>query len=169
MKKITLTESQLVSLIQRMVNEAMSDIDVILDKIGQGGMESLSDMEKEYLRHYSETGEYMDIEDDKTEDFLSVNEFVGETFSDKIKDKPISFTYEMTEDTEKGMIHTGYLTINQDEYYGEIFCDDVGTFMFANFESPEETDLFEDYYKIQGELEMFFQNVCENLKSDPTT
>ena len=46
MKKITLTESQLVSLIQRMVNEAMSDIDVILDKIGQGGMESLSDMEK---------------------------------------------------------------------------------------------------------------------------
>ena len=38
MKKITLTESQLVSLIQRMVNEAMSDIDVILDKISQGGM-----------------------------------------------------------------------------------------------------------------------------------
>jgi hypothetical protein len=41
--------------------------------------------------------------------------------------------------------------------------------MFANFESPEGTELFEDYNKIQGELEMFFQNVCENLKSNPTT
>jgi hypothetical protein len=169
MRRITLTESQLVSLIQRMVNEAMSDIDVILDKISQGGMESLSDREKQYLQHYSETGQYMDIEDEETEDFLGVNEFVGETFSDRIKDAPVSFTYEMTEDNQKGMVHTGYFTIYQDEYYGEIFCDDDGTFMFANFESPEETDLFEDYYKIQGEIEMFLQNVCENLKSDPTT
>jgi hypothetical protein len=165
MKKITLTESQLVSLIQRMVNEAMSDIDVILDKIGQGGMESLSNMEKEYLKHYSETGEYMDVKDDEEME----PSFEGESFKDMINDTPVSFTYEITEDTEKGMIHAGYLTINQDEYYGEIFCDGEGTFMFANFESPEETDLFEDYYKIQGELEMFLQNVCENLKSDPTT
>lgn len=168
MKKVRLTESELISLISKMVNEAMSDIDFILDKIGQGGMESLSDKEKQYLKHYSETGQYMDNEEE-TEDFLVGNEFVGETFKDNIKDAPVSFTYEMTEDTKKGMIHTGYLTVYQDEYYGEIFCDDNGTFMFANFESPEETDLFEDYYKIQGELEMFLQNVCENLKSDPTT
>lgn len=165
MKKIRLTESELISLIERMVNEAMSDIDNILDKISQGGMESLSDKEKNYLKHYSETGEYMDIEDEEEME----TSFEGETYRDKIKDAPISFTYEMTEDTKKGMIHTGYLTVYQDEYYGEIFCDDNGTFMFANFESPEETDLFEDYYKIQGELEMFLQNVCENLKSDPTT
>jgi hypothetical protein len=167
MKKIRLTESELVLLIQRMVNEAMSDIDNILDKISQDGMESLSQQEKEYLRHYSETGEYMDVEDE--EDSLELGQFVGETFSDKINDAPISFTYEVTEETGKGIIHTGYFTIYDDEYYGEIFCDDEGTFMFANFESPEGTELFEDYTKIQGELEMFFQNVCENLKSDPTT
>jgi hypothetical protein len=165
MKKVTLTESQLVSLIQKMVNEAMSDIDVILDKISQGGLESLTDREKEYLKHYSETGEYMDVED---EEEIGPS-FEGETFNDRIKDAPVSFTYEMTEDAEKGVIHTGYLTVYQDEYYGEIYCDDDGTFMFARFESPEDTDLFEDYYKIQGELEMFLQNVCESLKSDPTT
>lgn len=163
MKKITLTESQLVSLIQRMVNEAMSDIDVILDKISQGGMDSLSDIEKQYLKHYSETGEYMDIEAEEE------SSFEGESFRDMINDTPISFTYEMTEDTEQGMVHTGYLTIYQDEYYGEIFCDEDGTFMDDNFESPEETNLKEDYYKIIGEIEMFLQNVCENLKSDPTT
>ena len=167
MNKIRLTESELVSLIQKMVNEAMSDIDNILDKISQEGMESLSQQEKEYLRHYSETGEYMDVEDE--EDSLDINEFVGETFKDRIMDTPVSFTYEVTEETGKGIIHAGYFTIYEDEYYGEIFCDDEGTFMFANFESPEGTELFEDYNKIQGELEMFFQNVCENLKSDPTT
>ena len=164
MKKIRLTESELVSLIQKMVSEAMSDIDNILDKIGQGGMDSLSDQEKEYLKHYSETGEYMDIEDENI-----VSSFEGNTFNDVVRDAPVSFTYEVTEETDKGVIHTGYLTIYQDEYYGKIFCDGEGTFMFANFESPEETDLFEDYYKIQGELEMFLQNICENLKSDPTT
>ena len=164
MRKIRLTESELVSIIQIIVKESMSDIDSILDKIGQGGMDSLSDKEKQYLKHYSETGDYMDIEDEEI-----TPSFEGDTFSDKINDAPVSFTYEVTEETGKGIIHTGYLTIYQDEYYGEIFCDDEGTFMFANFESPEETDLFEDYYKIKGELEMFLQNICENLKSDPTT
>ena len=163
MKKIRLTESELVSLIQKMVNEAMSDIDNILDKIGQGGMESLSPQEKEYLQHYSTTGEFMDFEDEEE------TSFEGEKFKDRINDAPVSFTYEMTEEAEKGIIHTGYFTIHQDEYYGEIFCDDYGTFMFANFESPGGTELFEDYYEIQGEIEMFLQNVCENLKADPTT
>ena len=165
MKKITLTESQLVSLIKKMVNEAMSDIDMILDKISQSGMESLSDKEKEYLRHYSETGEYMDI-DDEEETGAS---FEGESFKGRIMDAPVSFIYEMTEDTENGMAHTGYFTVYEDEYYGGIFCDEVGTFMYANFESPDGVELFEDYYKIQGEIEMFFQNVCENLKDDLTT
>jgi hypothetical protein len=165
MKKITLTESQLVSLIQRMVNEAMSDIDVILDKINQEGMESLTQQEKEYLRHYSTTGEYMDIEDEEE----MGPSFEGETFKDRIKDAPVSFTYEVTEEVEKGLVHTGYITVYQDEYYGEILCNEVGTFIEANFESPEGTGLFEDYYEIQGELEMFLQNVCENLKDDLTT
>jgi hypothetical protein len=131
MKKITLTESQLITLIKKMVNEAMSDIDVILDKISQGGMESLSDNEKDYLRHYSETGKYMDIEDEYDEE----SSFEGESFRDRIKDAPVSFTYEVTEETDKGIIHAGYFTIYEDEYYGEIFCDGDGTFMFVNFES----------------------------------
>ena len=148
-----------------MVNEAMSDIDIILDKISQEGMESLTQQEKEYLRHYSTTGEYMDIED---EDEMETS-FEGETFKDRIKDAPVSFTYEVTEETEKGLVHTGYITVYQDEYYGEILCNEVGTFIDANFESPEGTSLFEDYYEIKEELEMFLQNVCENLKDDLTT
>ena len=165
MKKITLTESEFISLIKKMVNEAMSDIDIILDKISQEGMESLTQQEKEYLRHYSTTGEYMDIEDEEEIE----PSFEGETFKDRIKDAPVSFTYEVTEETEEGLAHTGYITVYQDEYYGEILCNEVGTFIDANFESPEGTGLFEDYYEIKEELEMFLQNVCENLKDDLTT
>jgi len=164
-RKIRLTESELVYLIQRMVNEAMSDIDDILDKISQSGMESLSPQEKEYLQHYSTTGEYLDIEDEYDEE----SSFEGESFRGRIEDAPVTFTYEMTEDTEIGIAHTGYFTIYNDEYYGEIICNGDGTFMDANFESPEGTGLFEDYYEIQGEIEMFLQNVCENLKANPTT
>jgi hypothetical protein len=49
MKKIRLTESEFVSLIKKMVNEAMSDIDNILDKISQSGYDSLTTEEKEFL------------------------------------------------------------------------------------------------------------------------
>ena len=168
MKKIRLTESELVKLINRMISEAMSDIDGILEKIGESGYESLSNKEKEYLNHYSKTGQFMDDAEDEFDKY-SHPRFEGPSFSDRIKDAPVSFTYETTEETENGMAHVGYLTIYEDEYYGEIFCDDNGTFKYAHFESPEEVNIFEEYYKIQNEIELFLQNVCEEIKADPTT
>jgi hypothetical protein len=168
MKKIKLTEQELVKLINKMVNEAMSDMDKILDKIAASGYESISDKEKKYLDYYSKTGQFNDDVEDEFDKYTHPR-FEGPSFSERIKDAPVSFTYETTEETENGIVHVGYFTIYEDEYYGEIFCDENGTFKYAHFESPEEVDLFEDYYKIQGELEMFFQNVCEELKADPTT
>jgi hypothetical protein len=166
MKKIRLTESKLISLIERMVNEAMSDIDNILDKINSG--ESLSNYEKKYIDHYSNTGQFLENAEDEFDKY-SHPRYEGPSFSDRIKDAPVSFTYETTEDTESGIVHVGYFTVYDDEYYGEIHCDEYGTFKYAKFESPEQVDLFEDYYKIESELEMFFQNICEELKADPTT
>ena len=167
-KKIRLTESELVSLIKKMVNESMSKLDKILDMISQGGMGSLSVEDKEFLSHYSKTGKFLEYPEDEFDKY-SHPRYEGPSFSDKIKDAPVSFSYETTEDTESGIVHVGYLTVYEDEYYGEIHCNEYGTFKYAKFESPEQVDLFEDYYKIQGELEMFFQNICEELKADPTT
>jgi hypothetical protein len=157
MKKITLTESQLVSMIYKMVNEAMSDIDNILDKISQGGMESLSDTEKEYLRHYSETGEYMDIEDD--EDYASEG-----VFSDSISGINMKFKYESTEDIEDEIIHSGYLEIDGDEFYGEIYCDPEGDYSTCNFEDPDGINLFEKYEGLEREVESFLYSVCDEIK-----
>jgi len=159
MKKIRLTESELVSLIQRMVNEAMSDIDNILDKISQDGMESLSPQEKEYLRHYSETGEYMDIEGEEESSFEGEN-----VFSDSIDGVNMKFKYESTEDTEDEMIHSGYLEINNDEFYGEIYCDLEGDYSSCNFEDPDGVNLFEKYEGLEHEVEYFLDNVCDEIK-----
>ena len=157
MKKIRLTESQLVSMIYKMVNEAMSDIDNILDKISQGGMESLSPQEKEYLRHYSETGEYMDVADE--EDYVSEG-----VFSDSISGINMKFKYESTEDTEDEIIHSGYLEIDGDEFYGEIYCDPEGDYSTCNFEDPDGINLFEKYEGLEREVESFLYSVCDEIK-----
>ena len=159
MKKIRLTESELVSLIQKMVNEAMSDIDNILDKISQSGMESLSPQEKEYLQHYSTTGEYMDIEDE--EDSSSEGDGI---FSDSIAGINMKFKYESTEDTEDEIIHSGYLEIDGDEFYGEIYCDPEGDYSTCNFEDPDGINLFEKYEGLEREVESFLYSVCDEIK-----
>jgi len=157
MKKIKLTESELVSLIQKMVNEAMSDIDNILDKISQSGMESLSPQEKEYLQHYSTTGEYMDIEDEEDSSSEGV-------FFDSISGVNMKFKYESTEDTEDEIIHSGYLEIDGDEFYGEIYCDPEGDYSTCNFEDPDGVNLFEKYEGLEHEVEYFLDNVCDEIK-----
>ena len=59
-KVIRLTESELINVIKKIINEGQSEIDSILDKISRVGFDDLSDKEKNYLRHYSETGQYSD-------------------------------------------------------------------------------------------------------------
>jgi hypothetical protein len=157
MRKIRLTESKLISLIERIVNEAMSDIDNILDKISQGGLESLSPQEKEYLQHYSTTGEYMDIEGEKDSSSEGV-------FSDTITGVNMKFKYESTEDTKDEIIHSGYLEIDGDEFYGEIYCDPEGDYSTCNFEDPDGINLFEKYEGLEHEVESFLYNVCDEIK-----
>jgi hypothetical protein len=159
MKKIKLTESELVSLIQKMVNEAMSDIDNILDKISQSGMESLSPQEKEYLQHYSTTGEYMDIEGEEDSSYEGEN-----VFSDSIDGINMKFKYESTEDAMDEIIHSGYLEINNDEFYGEIYCDPEGVYSTCNFEDPDGVNLFEKYEGLENEIETFLYSVCDEIK-----
>jgi len=160
-KKIRLTESELVSLIKKMVNEAMSDIDNILDKISQSGIESLSPQEKEYLHHYSTTGEFMDTEDEYDEE----PSFEGENvFSDSIDGVNMKFKHESTEDSAGEIIHSGYLEIDNDEFYGEIYCDTEGNYSICNFEDPDGVNLFDKYEGLEHEIETFLYSVCDEIK-----
>jgi len=163
MKKIVrLTESELINVIQHIIQEGQSEIDSILDKISRVGFDDLSDKEKNYLRHYSETGKYSD-EDLTTSKSMTDYE---NTFSDTISGLNLQFKYEVTEDTPDEVVHTGYLNVNDDEFYGEIYCDFDGNYSTCNFESMDGENLFEKYEGMEQEIELFLEGVCNEINGN---
>ena len=163
--KIKLSENQISRLIKKVVKEGQQEIDAILDKINKVGLENLSKKEREYLDYHSTTGGYL-----KDEDLITSSDRVssGETWTfDGVPGIPeMSFQYETTEENVDEIIHTGFFTINNDPYYGEIYCDTEGNFSLCNFESDESENLFEKYEGLEHEIESFLSIVCNDLKGD---
>ena len=165
MKKIRLTESQLKFIVDNLLNEGMGEIDQILDKINKSGMSSLSDKEKKYLDHYSMNNEFLDDEELTTTKSVADQ---GETwvFNEMEGIPSMEFKYETTEENVDEILHSGYLTVNKDEFYGEIYCDTEGTYSLCNFESAEGENVFEKYEGLEHEIGTFLSIVCNDLKTD---
>jgi hypothetical protein len=166
--KIIITEEQILNIVKRVVNESQEKIDAILDKINKVGVEGLSKKEMVYLDHHSKTGGYLDDEELITSlDRVSS----GETWVfDGVPGIPkMEFQYETTEEDIDEVIHTGYLSINDDPFYGEIYCDSEGNYSMCNFESDESVNLFETYEGLEREIEAFLSTVCDDLKGDLMT
>ena len=168
MKKIRLTENQLVDIIKQCINEGQKEIDSILDKINKVGVDGLSKKEREYLDYHANTGDYLDDEELITATDRASS---GETWVfDGVQGIPrMEFQYETTEENIDEIIHTGYLTVNNDQFYGEIYCDNEGNYSLCNFESDESVNLFETYEGLEREIEAFLSTVCDDLKSDLMT
>ena len=165
MKKIRLTESQLIDIIKNVISEGWTEIDQILDKISKVGVDNLSKKEKDYMDHYSKTGEFLDDEELTT----SVDRVPsGEIWTfDATNGIPnMSFQYETTEENIEEIVHTGFFTINDDPYYGEIYCDTEGNYSLCNFEDDGGENLFDKYEGLEREIEAFLSTVCDDLKGD---
>jgi hypothetical protein len=165
MKKLKLTESQLKYIVNNLLNEGMGEIDQILDKINKSGMSSLTDKEKKYLDHYSMNNEFLDNEELTTTKSVADQ---GETwvFEGQEGIPSMNFKYESTEENVDEILHSGYLNVNNDEYYGEIYCDTEGTYSLCNFESAEGENVFERYEGLEHEIGTFLSIVCNDLKGD---
>ena len=161
-KTIRLTESELINVIKHIIKEGQSEIDSILDKISRVGYEELNQKEKDYLRHYSETGQYPD--DDLTT-AKSMADYES-MFSDTIAGLNLKFKYEVTEDTPDEVIHTGYLFVNDDEFYGEIYCDFEGNYSTCSFETMDGENVFEKYEGMEHEIELFLEGVCNEINGN---
>lgn len=168
MRRISLTENQLIDIIKQVINEGQEKIDAILDKINQVGIEKISKKEMEYLDHHAKTGGYLDDEELITSLDRAPS---GETWIfDGVPGIPkMEFQYETTEEDIDEIIHTGYLTVNNDQFYGEIYCDNEGNYSLCNFESDESVNLFETYEGLEHEIEAFLSTVCDDLKGDLMT
>ena len=168
MKKITITEDQILNIVKRVLQEGQKEIDAILDKINNVGLENLSKKEREYLDHHATTGGYLD---DKELTTTLDRAPSGEIWVfDGIPGIPtMQFQYETTEENIDEIVHTGYLTVNDDQFYGEIYCDNEGNYTLCNFESDESVNLFETYEGLEREIEAFLSTVCDDLKGDLMT
>ena len=168
MIKIKLTESQLINVFKKVINESQEKIDAILDKINRVGLENLSKKEREFLDYHATTGDYLDDEELITSSDRAPS---GETWVfDGVPGIPkMEFQYETTEENIDEIVHTGYLTINNDPFYGEIYCDNEGNYSLCNFESDESVNLFETYEGLEREIEAFLSTVCDDLKGDLMT
>ena len=165
MKKIRLTESQLKYIVENFISEGMGEIDAILDKINSTGLKSLTDKEKNYLDHYSLNNEFLDDEE-LTSSFELVNTGEKWVFDGMPGIPKMSFQYELTEQNLDEIIHTGYFTIIDDQFYGEIYCSSDGDYSTCNFESSESENLFEKYEGLEKEIESFLTIVCDQLKNN---
>jgi hypothetical protein len=132
MIKIKITEEQILNIVKRIMNESQEKIDSILDKINQVGVEGLSKKELNYLDHHAKTGGYLDDEELITSSDRTSS---GETWVfDGVQGIPtMEFKYETTEENIDEIVHTGYLTVNNDPFYGEIYCDNEGNYSLCNF------------------------------------
>ena len=168
MIKIKITEEQILNIVKRIINESQEKIDSILDKINQVGVGGLSKKEKEYLDYHANTGDYLDDEELITATDRAPS---GETWVfDGVQGIPrMEFQYETTEENIDEIVHTGYLTVNNDQFYGEIYCNNEGNYSLCNFESDESVNLFETYEGLEREIEAFLSTVCDDLKSDLMT
>jgi len=168
MKKVSITEEQILNIVKRILQEGQNEIDAILDKINRVGVEGLSKKEKEYLDYHANTGDYLDDKELTTAiDRVSS----GETWVfDGVQGIPtMEFQYETTEENIDEIVHTGFLTVNSDPFYGEIYCDSEGNYSMCNFESDESVNLFETYEGLEREIEAFLSTVCDDLKGDLMT
>ena len=124
---------------------------------------SLSDKEKKYLDHYSMNNEFLDDEELTTTKSVADQ---GETwvFNEMEGIPSMEFKYESTEENVDEILHSGYLNVNNDEFYGEIYCDPEGDYSTCNFEDPDGINLFERYEGLEHEVESFLYNVCDEIK-----
>jgi hypothetical protein len=161
--KFILTESQ-----YKRIVESQEVVDHILDKISQGGYESLSIDEKRYLKYYSEhTSKGGDPEEfvDPSEVY---DEREGEVFKGMLADQPIQFTFSEESTDGEDVDYYGEIKFGTKEYFGTFTTDRNGYLKGVDFYNVDDEDDYRLQDVIEGlehELEMFFyEDVIKHLR-----
>ena len=165
---IILTESQ-----YRILLENQEEVERILDKIGDGGYESLSLDEKRYLdlfsKHKGRPDEFVDPSE-------SYDEREGEKFTSSFNHIPkIEFVFDYEEQNEDETTLYGTIYFKDKEYIGGLFLNKMGHLIDFDFYDINEDSksIHDDVGRFQDEIEgmkhevkMFFEDdVIPSLKN----
>jgi len=157
---IILTESQ-----YRILLENQEEVDRILDKISDGGYESLNIDEKRYLdafsKHKGKPDEFVDPSE-------SYNKREGERFTSSFNHIPkIEFIFDYEENSDDETALYGTIYFKDKEYIGGLFLNKMGHLIDFDFydinEEPEsihdDVGRFQDEIEgIEPEVKMFFED-----------
>ncbi len=156
--KIIITESQRKRLF---LNENEELLNKILDKIGEYGMESLTDNERMFLNNMSK-GKV----DPHIENLLSMDS--GYEFDGVVDDIPVKFTYESTEQWDEDpeeYKHIGIFNFmngsDEIDYYAEIYTD--ADYNFMHFDLHDGNDYVNLNEELEDDLTHFFLDVSNKL------
>ena len=157
---IILTESQ-----YRILLENQEEVDRILDKIGDGGYESLSVDEKRYLDSFSKHKGRPDEFVDPSE---SYDNREGEKFTSSFNHIPkIEFVFDYEEQNEDETTLYGTIYFKDKEYIGGLFLNKMGHLIDFDFYDINEDpkSIHDDVGRFQDEIEgmkhevkMFFED-----------
>ena len=199
MKKLILKESELIRLIESIILEMSKDtphfINTILDKISEGGYESLTSIEKEILNSFSKDS--LDVKNIMTllnkkitssgpkslsrieQDFFEDNSKIKNdektlsTHKDSWKfDDPkgeipsMKFNLDSTYEEDGNLVHYGRLLVGGSVFFGNIYCDPYGNYEVCNFSNDDEVNLFEEFEGLEHEIEVFLEIICNDLKEN---
>ena len=123
---IILTESQ-----YRILLENQEEVDRILDKIGDGGYESLSVDEKRYLDSFSK---HKGRPDEFVDPSKSYDNREGEKFTSSFNHIPkIEFVFDYEEQNEDETTLYGTIYFKDKEYIGGLFLNKMGHLIDFDF------------------------------------
>ena len=145
---IILTESQ-----YHILLENQEEVDRILDKIGDGGYESLSVDEKRYLdsfsRHKGRPDEFVDP-------YESYGNREGDKFTSSFNHIPkIEFVFDYKEQNEDETTLYGTIYFKDKEYIGGLFLNKMGHLIDFDFYDINEDpkSIYDDVGRFQDEIE----------------
>lgn len=163
--KYLITESQYIRII-----ESQEKIDSILDKMSDGGYESLTIDEKRYLKNYSDHMNKGGRPEEFVDPTEKYDEREGEVFTDYISRLPVQFTFSEESTDGDNIYYYGELKFDEDEYLGVIITDLNGYFLdfdFYSLLSDEDVRLKDKVEGIEHEFSMFFsENVIPQLRGE---
>lgn len=117
------------------------ELDDILDKISDNGMDSLSDSEKDYLNNYS------DKLKNKKSSYTEISTYDGQIGP---YDASLKFSTKTTDEWY------GTLTVDDKEYTGYVTFDDDDN-IIAIFDS-EDSDVYYDFEGLEHEIFTFIED-----------